>query len=382
MKIPLAWLQLTHEKVRLGVALAGIAFADVLMFMQLGFYAALLQSATTFHQSVDGDVFLVSSQSTALIAMKNFSRRYLYEAMGVKGVRSVSPLYIEFAIWRNPVQRNTRSIMVIGFNPSETLLKLPGITENLDYLKLENNVLFDSKSRSEFGPVPDLIKAGQRVETEVSSHRVQVAGLFTMGASFGADGNIITSDTTFWNMFPRRSPGLIDVGVIHTETGADVGAIVARLREKLPPEVNVYSKADFVAAELEYWKSSTAIGFVFSFGTIMGFIVGTVIVYQILYTDVANHLPEYATLKAMGYRDSSLLLVVFQEAIILALIGYLPACGFASLLYLLAANATSLPIAMTTTRAAGVLVLTLIMCNLSGAIAVRKLQEADPADIF
>jgi putative ABC transport system permease protein len=146
-------------------------------------------------------------------------------------------------------------------------------------------------------------------------------------------------------------------------------------------DVKVLSKAEFLAHEKRYWQTRTAIGFIFSLGTLMGFIVGIVIVYQILYTDVADHLPEYATLKAMGYRDIYLLGVIFQEAIILACIGFLPGLALSGLLYYNAAKATRLPIVMTVARAIMVLILTVIMCGVSGAIAVGKLRSADPADI-
>lgn len=142
------------------------------------------------------------------------------------------------------------------------------------------------------------------------------------------------------------------------------------------------TKAEFIEFEKNYWNSSTSIGFVFALGTTMGFIVGTVIVYQILYTDVSDHLPEYATLKAMGYTDQYLLLVVFQEAIILAIIGFMPGIVVAMFMYSNAAKATGLPIIMTVSRAIMVLILTIIMCVVSGTIAVSKLRAADPADIF
>jgi putative ABC transport system permease protein len=134
--------------------------------------------------------------------------------------------------------------------------------------------------------------------------------------------------------------------------------------------------------ERSYWEEGTAIGFIFGLGVAMGFIVGIVIVYQILYTDVSDHLAEYATLKAMGYTDTYLLGVVLQEALLLAVLGYIPAFALAVLLYDLTASATLLPIAMTFNRAMLVLGLTVSMCFISGAIAVRRLRAADPADIF
>jgi putative ABC transport system permease protein len=381
-KIPLAWLQLSHEKIRLLVAIAGISFADILMFMQLGFRDALFDSAVKFHTNVNGDVFLIGPQSTALIAMKSFPRRRLYQTLAVDGVDSVTPIYLGFSIWKNPVEKNTRQIMVIGFNPSDKqLFKLPGIAENIDKMQLPDTFLFDEKSRAQFGPIGKLFASGKRVQTEVDGRKIDVGGLFSLGASFGADGNLIASDTNFVRMF-KRDAGLIDVGVIKLKPGANVEKTVETLKAYLPNDVKVFSKAEFIDFEKSYWQTGTSIGFIFTLGTVMGFIVGIVIVYQILYTDVADHLSEYATLKAMGYTDFYLLTVVFQEALILSIVGFFPGMFAAVGLYTMTRNATNLPLLMTVARATTVLVLTMIMCTISGAIAVRKLRAADPADMF
>ncbi len=382
MKTPLAWLQLSHQKIRLLIALAGIGFADMLMFVQLGFQNALFDSTVTLHKAFDGDVFLMSPQSDALGFTETFSARRLYESLAIDGVESVVPVYLNFGLWKNPVNRNTRTLLVIGFNPVSNILDLPGASENLDQIKLEDVVLFDDKSREEFGDVAGLLAVNNSVTTELSSRKVTVKGLFSLGASFAADGNVMTSDINFLRIFPERQKGLIDIGIINIKPDADLETVLAQLRAKLPQDVNVFSKEEFIQNEIQYWQNSTAIGFVFTLGTAIGFVVGTVIVYQILYTDVADHLSEYATLKAMGYKDRYFIMLVFQEAIILALIGFIPGFAVAKGLYFLAASATALPLYMTTQRTLMVLILTIIMCCASGSIAVRKLSAADPADIF
>jgi putative ABC transport system permease protein len=383
MKIPLAWLQLTHEKVRLLVALAGITFADVLMFMQLGFRDSLYDSAIRLHRNIEGDIFLLSPQSTSLISMNSFSERRLHQAFALDGVQSVSKIYLGIAILKNPIKRNTRNILVVGINPEDRILNLPGLEENLDKIKLSDVVLFDNKSRQEFGPIAQMFSQGQTVSTEVNRRKITVKGLFNLGTSFGADGTIVTSDLNFLRIFSRRQSGLIDVGVIKVKPGMDTGIILQQLRQELAGgDVNIFPRKEFIAHEQNYWKTRTAIGFIFTLGTGMGFIVGMVIVYQVLYTDVADHLPEYATLKAIGYTDIYLLTLVLQQAVILGCIGYLPGYLLTLFLYYNAANATGLPIIMTLSRAIVVLVLTVSMCFISGGIAVGKLRSADPADIF
>ncbi|MEH1788772.1 MAG: ABC transporter permease DevC [Nostoc sp.] len=381
-KIPLSWLQLTREKTRLAVALAGIAFADILMFMQLGFRDALYYSNVRFHNSLQGDIVLINSQSNAILAMRSFSQRRLYKALELPAVQSVHPIYLDFTIWKNPVTGRPRSILIFGINPETNLVNLPGVQENLDKLKLPDVVLFDRSSRVEYGPIAANYDQGKTVTAEVRRRRVKVEGLFTLGASFGADGNLITSDINFLRIFNNRQKGLIDIGLIRLKPGADANVVAQELRKYLPNEVNVLTKQEFIAFERNYWANSTAIGFIFTLGTVMGFIVGTVIVYQILYTEVADHLAEYATLKAIGYTQNYLLTVILQEALLLAVLGYFPGIVFALFMYNSARAATLLPVFMSFDRAVMVLILTMLMCIISGAIAVRKLSSADPADIF
>ena len=381
-KIPLSWLQLTREKPRLMVALAGIAFADILMFMQLGFQAALYDSTTRLHQSIRADLVLISPQGRNLMNMATFPRRRLYQSMSLTGVKSADALYLNIADWKNPQTRHKTGILVVGFDPDQSVFNLPGVNENLNTIKLPDTLLFDRSSRGDYKATIAQITQGKSVSTEVGDRKINISGLFSIGASFGADGSLITSDLNFLRIFPRRNPESVSVGLITLQPGTDPRLTADALQAKLPNDVKVLTKPEFIEFEKNYWQTNTAIGFIFTLGTMMGFIVGVIIVYQILYTDVADHMAEYATLKAMGYKNFYLLSVVFQEALILSLLGYLPGISLSVGLYALTRNATNLPLFMATLRALQVLILTIIMCAISGAIAMRKLQSADPADIF
>lgn len=381
-KIPLSWLQLTREKPRLMVALAGIAFADILMFMQLGFQAALYDSTTRLHQSIRADLVLISPQGRNLMNMATFPRRRLYQSMSLTGVKSADALYLNIADWKNPQTRHKTGILVVGFDPNQSVFNLPGVNENLNTIKLPDAVLFDRSSRGDYKATIAQVVQGKSVSTEVGDRQINISGLFSIGASFGADGSLITSDLNFLRIFPRRNPESVSVGLISLQPGTDPRLTADALQAKLPEDVKVLTKPEFMEFEKNYWQTNTAIGFIFTLGTMMGFIVGVIIVYQILYTDVADHMAEYATLKAMGYKNFYLLSVVFQEALILSLLGYLPGISLSVGLYALTRNATNLPLFMATLRALQVLILTMVMCAISGAIAMRKLHSADPADIF
>lgn len=381
-KLPLAWLQLKREVSRLAVALAGIAFADILMFMQLGFRDSLYYSNVRFHNSLQGEIVLINRQSSALLSMKKISHKRLYQALDLEAVESVNPIYVDYTSWKNPQTGIPRNLLVIGINPQQNVFNFPGLKENLDKIKLPDIVLYDRSSRQEYGPIASQFEQGNDVTAEVRRKLVKVGGLFTLGASFGADGNLITSDVNFLRIFVNRQPGLIDIGLIKLKSGANPDVVARQLRSYLTKDVRVLTKQEFIDFERNFWASSTAIGFIFTLGTIMGFIVGTVIVYQILYTEVADHLVEYATLKAIGYSHNYFLVLILQEALILAVLGYLPGLAFALFLYKQARQATLLPIFMSSSRAISVLILTIIMCFISGTIAVKKLKSADPADIF
>lgn len=381
-RTPLGWLQLNRQKSRLFVALAGIAFADVLMFMQLGFQNALYDSNTRLSRSLKTDLVLLSPQARNMQYLSTFSRRRLYQAMDIPGVKSASALYSGLITWKNPQTQRDNTIQVLGFDPEKPAFNLPEVNAQLNRIKLPDTVLLDRTSRGDYDQAIPRIEKGKPVTTEAEGRTLSISGLFTLGASFGADGNLMTSDQNFLLLFPRREAASINLGLIQLQPGYDPQLVAKNLRSHLPDDVKVLTHQELVQMEENYWKTDSPIGFIFGLGTAMAFVVGVVIVYQVLSTDVNAHLKEYATFKAMGYSNSYLLMVVFEEAIILAVLGFIPGLGLPVILYKLAANATALPIYMTLTRALMVLLLTLIMCLLSGAIATRRLQSADPADMF
>jgi putative ABC transport system permease protein len=381
-RTPLGWLQLSREKSRLLVALSGIAFADVLMFMQLGFQAALYDSNTKLSRALDADIVLVSPQARNTQNLSTFSRRRLYQAKDVPGVRSAEAFYSNIITWKHPDTRKETSIQVIAFKPEQQVLNLPEVNQQLDKTKLPDVVLFDRNSRGNYQNAIAQIEQGKAVQTEVERRTITIAGVFSLGASFGADGILVASDQSFLRLFPRREAVSINLGLIKLEPGYDPEQIAAALKSHLPNDVRVLTHQQYIEFEESYWKQESPIGFIFGLGTGMAFVVGVVIVYQVLSTDVNSHMKEYATFKAMGYRNQYLLAVVFEEAIILAFLGFIPGFVLPLGLYQLAANATALPIYMKFSRAVLVLILTIIMCTISGAIATRKLQSADPADMF
>jgi putative ABC transport system permease protein len=381
-KTPLAWLQVKREKTRLAVALAGIAFADILMFFQLGLMESAYSSATGVHQTLKGDLFLINRLSDNFNTIKPFSRSRLYQSAATDGIESLNYLYTTTGRWQSPDTRTSWQVQLFGIDPNNPAVELPSAGNQLIELKKFNYVLFDQAARPELGDVMGQLQKTGSFAAQINNLSIQVTGAFTLGASFSADGNLLMSDATFLRLNPERNPDQIDVGLITLKPAADIEQVQANLRAQLPNDVLVLTKPEFIQRERAYWEQVSPIGVIFGFGTVVGFFVGVVIVYQILYSDVSDHLPEYATLKAMGYGDGYLIGVLLQESLLLALLGFIPGFGISLGVYSLVGGATLLPVVMTVDRALMVLTLTLVMCIGSGAIAMRKLQSADPADIF
>jgi putative ABC transport system permease protein len=380
--VPLGWRQLSHRPLRMVVAVAGIAFAVLLIMMQLGFRAALFESTLRFHERFRYDIALFSPDSVFIVRPAAFSIRRLYQALGVAEVAEVTPVYIFPAIWKNPWTTERRGINAVGVDPEKDVLDTPGFADGHPLLRRQDVVLFDAASRPEFGPVGATFRDTGPFATEVNDRQVEVVGLVDIGPSFGIDGTVITSVDNWLRLFPERPRNDIQLGLIRLKEGADPVAVRDALRAFLPQDVLVMTKPDFVARERAYWNGATPIGYIFAFGAIMGFVVGAIVVYQILFADVSEHINEYGTLRAIGYGNGFVSGIVMQQAAILAVLGYLPGAVGAHFLYGAAAAATRLPLHITADRGLTVLLLTVLMCLLSGFLALRKVRKLDPAEVF
>jgi putative ABC transport system permease protein len=388
-RVPLGWLNLTHRKGRFAVALAGVSFAIVLMFVQLGFRNALYDSTVQLIRHFKADLVLRHNAKYALGVTERIPLYCLDLARGVPGVARARPLYIEFETsrWRGvkapdgdpPIPWNIRSIAV---NLSDPALDIPEIAAYADRLRAPDTVLMDERSKNTYGDWR------RQHRGYLAGKEVHVVGTFKLGTDFANDGNLILSEENFAKFFPLR--GLqsgsaftrVDLGLLRLAPDADLEAVRAALEKVLPDNVFVKTRDEFEAEEMTFWQKSTPIGFVFRLGMTMGFLVGVVICFQILSTDVADHLKEYATLKAIGYANRYLTLTVIQQAVLLALVGFVPGLLFSLALYRVLAGITGLPLSLTFGRAALILVLTVLMCVLSGLLALRKVKQADPAEVF
>jgi putative ABC transport system permease protein len=388
MRIPLARCNLAHNKWRLLVSLAGIAFAVLLMFVQLGFWNGLMDASVALLKSLNGQVLIVNRARYTLGMREPFSTRRLAQARAVPGVKAAFPVYIEwqFSVWHNtaskdPEAASARPIRAIAFNPEYEALNLPDVQAQRDKLRVPGTVLIDRRSRSDYGDL-----AGG-LDRELARRAVHVAGTFELGTDFTTDGNVVMSDRTFARLFPDRlapaeTLNQAAVGVVQVQDGLDARQVCAALRAVLPEDVAVYTRDEFEGMEREFWGKATPVGVVFTIGLVMGVFVGLVICSQILTADVTDHLKEYATLKAIGYHNRYLSWVVLQQALWLCLLAYAPALVVGKYLYDALAALTGVPLFLTPGRAGLILALTTGMCVLAGLLSLRKVRKTDPAEVF
>jgi putative ABC transport system permease protein len=382
LPLRLAWRQLRAERARLASAIAGVLFACVLVFMQLGFRSALFDSATALLAAMRADIFLMHPLTTVSFKPEMLPRIRASQAMALPEVQAAVPVYLAQATWRNPESGTRRAVQLVGFDTESGVMDFPGLAPLVETLKRPDTIAFDRRSRPEFGDVTRLLAERGPFEVQVGNRQMEIAGLVEIGPSFGADGNIVMSEVNFRRVVKERLPSQVDLVAIKLRPGADREAAMARLRALLPADVMVMSQPELVAHERNYWETATPIGFIFAFGSLMGLVVGMVIVYQILFSDIASHLREYATLKAIGYSNGFLRRAVLSAALILAVLGFLPGLALSTLLYDVVGKGTFLPLEMDLSRALSVFAMIFTMCGLAGLLAMRKLRDANPADMF
>ncbi len=380
--LKIAMMQLSYCRVRLLVAVLGVVFADVLMWMQLGFLDACPNCAKVVNERLNADLVVVSPLSESTFRLKSFSERILHRIPAHPYVMTVQSGLTGIANWRNPWDGREFTVLVYGFEPFDQPLFIPGLEQQWSDVRQRDVCLFDDRSRPEFGPVAETLAKGEAVQVEINHRQLTVSGSVRIGASFAADGSVITSDTNFYRIFPDRKHGVIDMGLIRLRKGADVELVKSQLQAELSPDVVVLTIPDLVEYELRFWEQNSPIGVMFTMGAAIGFLVGFVLVYQVLHTDVINHLPQYATLKAVGFTTGYLWRLVMFAAIALALLGYVPGTLLAAGLYRATSEATHLPMEFTWPRAIQMLALTVAMCIFSGAMAIRKIRTADPASVM
>jgi putative ABC transport system permease protein len=390
-KTPLAWRNLTHDRRRLLVAISGVGFAVVLIFIELGFLNALLESTVQILRKLNGELVIVSAAKYAMPAREQFELRRVTQAAGVKGVQAAFPIYLEgFGVLRQQGARGF-PIRVLAFDLEDNAVQLGTLAPAAADFRAPGTALTDTANRSKYR-IPRQAEDLNSYDAEFEGQAVKIVGQFHLGVDFANDGNLVMSPNNFAHFFPHRAFGrdplsMVDLAVVQVQPGENVLSVKQRLCDAFQSEaphsdVNVFTRDELIDREMQFWRKGAPVGFIFMVGVYMGFVVGVIICYQIIYSDIADHMGEFATLKAMGYTNSYFVYLVLRQSLYLSVMGFLPGALLSYGCYLIMSALTGLTMQMTLDVAVMVFAVTMLMCVVSGLLAVRKLLSLDPAELF
>ena len=371
-----AWRMLSDDRGRSALAIGGISIALLLVFLQLGFYLAVPRGGMLIYDTMRFDIVLLSPDYAFQGLSGTLPRRRLYQAQALAEVEQAIPFYQQTGEWMTASTGVARDIFVMAFDPAARIFDIDAITSRQDALRKPDTILVDRATRKEFGE----LREGRVVEIERRAETI--IGTYQLGTGFAGLGAAVTSDQNFLRLFPGRSLGEISLGLLRLKPGADPQAAARRLRDMLPADVQVMTRAELAAYEKRHWTQETSTGLIFGFGAVVAFIVGMAIVNQILSTQILRQLPQYATLKAIGYTEGSLLSIVASLAVLMAMIGFVPSLVLATIINAILRRVTLLPLDMTASLILTVLALALIMAAVSALASARVLRRADPVELF
>ena len=380
-RLPIGWLQLTHNRTRFAAALAGVAFANVLVFVQLGIMNSMGAATLRPYDFFQADIMISAGDANSLTDGGNVARQWLLQAMADPDVTDAMGLFLANVAWDRG--EKDISLSTFGVDPVKPGFINPDIAGDLSMLQVQDAAILDRLARGLTKEEAASIRPQSPLAFEAQGRTVVAYTTFAGGGGFGGDGYMLVSDQTFLSLFPARSSTAPDHILLSVRPGANIDAAIARLRNLISdPSLRIRSYAQAAQDDLTYQQTRRPTGIIFGFGVLIGVLVGLVIVYQVLSTDVADHLREYATFKAMGYGPGFFLGVVFEEALVLGVMGFIPGLIVGTAILTLMGKITTLPLGMSLSMALSVFVGTVVFSALSGAIATRRLAAADPADLF
>lgn len=396
MATPLSIYNLQEGGWRTVLSISGISIAVTLVFMQLGFLGAVLDTAVLYYNNLKFDLVVSSPNYYHFCDANKFSRSHLDPILNDPSVDSIQPFHVSLGKWNYAETSTQRGILIMGvssngqtFTPKNDSVDLP----HLEQLDRPRAILVDKKSRPQFLGAENRDRFNEQqigLQIELNQKTCEIRGLFELGTGLAANGASVINESDFRGLFPNYGEDDMSLGLITLSEKAARDPAAAReqiLRsigrgKSGQASVDILTRDEIVQREIMHWIGNTPIGFIFIAGVVVALIVGAIVVYIVLSSDISKQIGEYATLKAMGYRNSYLSRVVIEQAVILGIISYVVAFAISVVLYQVVGKAANLPITMTLSRQLIVFGATITMCCLSGAIAMKKLTKADPADLF
>jgi len=405
---PLAWRNVSHGGRRTLAAISGVAFSLTMVLLQLGFLQAVRITATNNFDVLDFDVLMTSARFEQFYAPGFLPMERLRQAEGMDAVVSATPLYATFALWRcppnpldappddsapkpgaltrwregsrapRPLQRRQLYVMGIDLDHPPFLSPIrDSIEANAARMRVPNRILLNEMSHPDFG----WQDRDRYHDWELEDTAVEIVGGFPMLRGFAADSTVVCSADDFVRICGYGSRETTNFGLLKVAPGS-AGAVVEALRQALPSDVRVDSREEVLANEVDHWVNQTSTGQLFAIGVLVAMVVAAVVVYQVLSNDVREHLPEYATLRAMGYSTPRLAGILVFQSILYMLISFAVAVVIAVVVYQATEALAGIPMVLTRENLALTFALAMVVGALTGGLTVNRLRLAQPADLF
>jgi putative ABC transport system permease protein len=374
--LSLAWRILAHQKGRTALAIGGIFIAVLLIFVELGFFIAVPQGGMLIYDHMRFDLLVVSKKYVFQTESWQFPRARLEEARKNHDVAQASAVYLGGAKWQDPTGGIRLDISAIGFDPRSRAFDVPDIDRQIATLEKSDTVLVDSQTRSIFGPLT------QGRVVELNGRPTTIGGTYELGTGFLGLGIVLASAENFFRMSPGRPADTVNLGLLTLKPGADPDRVAQQLRAALPDDMQVFTRPELTAHEVRFWTTRTGTGLIFGSGLIVAVIVGIMVLYQTLATQITKQMPQFATMKAIGYTNLFLNGIVLSEAVSIMLIAFIPAFLAALGLYAVIRSQTLLPVIMSPTELGGVFAIVMAISVISAMLSVGRLRRADPAEVF
>jgi putative ABC transport system permease protein len=307
-------------------AQAGIMFAVGLVTIQNGILNGFVKSASLLVDNAEADIWVASEDMVQLVLTMPLSLEQLNQAQEVPGVQRAEPLIVRSARWRDP-SNQIQAVTIIGSSVNGVLFKPWNIIQgDLVALKEPYGIMVDESTLgslrvNDIGDTVTISGLEARVVGITQGTQAITNSIFVFTSLKNANAYVNTplktqtrckledGDVNCINVFDEPSPqagGQVGISapkpltltdpityiLVKAEPGQDIQQLQQQLDQALPT-TRAYSREEIAEKLQRYWKERTGIGFVLSLGAGVGILVGMIVVAQILYSSVSDHLKEF-----------------------------------------------------------------------------------------
>ncbi|MEM7725672.1 MAG: FtsX-like permease family protein [Cyanobacteria bacterium P01_A01_bin.45] len=415
--VSIARKNLFEDIPRFLVAQAGIMFAVSLVTIQTGIFNGVIRSTIVLVEGSRADIWVASKKMVHLELTEPLLYDSVRKTEEIEGVARAEGLNIGSARWSVPNGKLT-VIKIFGFNPRKGLF-VPGqllkgkvanlsrqpYTVILDKSKLKSLGVSKIEDRAQIRSLPAKVAGITQDTQSIVASTYIFASLETANAYLSAnissrlDCKWILGDIKCINVYEKVDPDSkpeelknklpeplsINDPILYVLVKAESDENLQQLKRRIEatiPESRAYTKQEMIHKIRTFWQRSTGIGFILGLGAVVGVIVGMVIVGQILYSSVSDHLKEFGTLKAMGASNKIIYGVIVEQALWMAILGYIPGMLLCWGLGTWTLVSQGIVILITPMTAVGVFGITVFMCVGSALFAIQKVSHVDPAIVF